>query len=167
MWPGVYTLDKSVKEFKQGQICVIYAQQSSGLVPIATGRMTNNWQAAEGEDREVPRKGKAVTIEHNLFDELWNMGNRNLPQEVQLKLEEEGEEVAGNQDGNENRCSKGHGMKLMFVCPEEYGGQASCDKCLKNIEYEEGFFHCNICGEDYHKECHEENKKEREKTEAE
>ena len=79
MWPGVYTLDKGVLEFKQGQICVIYAQQSSGLAPVATGRMTNNWQAAEGEDREVPRKGKAVTVDHSLFDELWNMGSRKLP----------------------------------------------------------------------------------------
>ena len=43
MWPGVYTLDKGVKEFKQGQIGVIYAQQASGLVAIATGRMTQNW----------------------------------------------------------------------------------------------------------------------------
>ena len=40
MWPGVYNLDKDVKEFKQGQLSVIYAQQASGLVAIATGRMT-------------------------------------------------------------------------------------------------------------------------------
>lgn len=43
MWPGVYTLDKGVKEIKQGQIGVIYAQQESGLVAIATGRMAQNW----------------------------------------------------------------------------------------------------------------------------
>lgn len=79
MWPGVYTLDKGVKEFKQGHIGIIYAQQASGLVAIATGRMTQNWQAAEGEDREVPKKGKAVAVDHYLFDELWNMGSRKLP----------------------------------------------------------------------------------------
>ena len=43
MWPGVWNLDKGVKEFKQGQIGVIYAQQESGLVAIAIGRMTQNW----------------------------------------------------------------------------------------------------------------------------
>jgi ribosomal protein L31E len=58
--------------------------------------MTQNWQAAEGEDREVPKKGKAVTIDHNLFDELWNMGNRKLPEEVMVRVEEE--EEGGNKD---------------------------------------------------------------------
>ena len=58
--------------------------------------MNQNWKAAEGEDREVPKKGKAVIVEHYLFDELWNMGSRKLPDAVQLKLEEE-----ENQDGEE------------------------------------------------------------------
>ena len=58
--------------------------------------MNQNWKAAEGDDREVPKKGKAVIVEHYLFDELWNMGSRKLPDQVQLKLE--GEE---NQDGEE------------------------------------------------------------------
>jgi len=41
--------------------------------------MNQNWQAAEDEDREIPLKEKAVNVDHNLFDELWNMGSRKLP----------------------------------------------------------------------------------------
>ena len=106
MWPGVYKLDKGVKEIKQGQIGVIYAQQASGLVAIATGRMAQNWQAAEGEDREVPKKGKAVAVDHYLFDELWNMGSRKLPEEIMIKVEDEAEP-----EREQDISSKGHKME--------------------------------------------------------
>ena len=42
----------------------------------------------------MTRKGKAVAIEHNLFDELWNFGNRKMPAEVQFK--ESSDQVAEN-----------------------------------------------------------------------
>ena len=40
----------------------------------------------------VPKKGKAALVEHYLFDELWNMGSRKIPQGFQIKadIKEEG-----------------------------------------------------------------------------
>ena len=42
-------------------------------------------QNEEGLKKMSARKGKAVAIEHFLFDELWNFGNRKMPAEVQFK----------------------------------------------------------------------------------
>lgn len=33
------------------------------------------------------KKGKAVMIDHFVFDELWNSGNRMIPGEIQIKKE--------------------------------------------------------------------------------
>ena len=41
-------------------------------------------QDAQGQQKMAGRKGKAVAVEHFLFDELWNSGNRKMPAEVQL-----------------------------------------------------------------------------------
>ena len=41
----------------------------------------------------LPKKGKAVFIDHYLFDELWNMGSRKIPQEFLIKAEITGEET--------------------------------------------------------------------------
>jgi ribosomal protein L31E len=50
--------------------------------------MLQNYSMDEQEN--LPNKGKAVQIEHHLFDELWNMGSQKMPQEVSFK----------NEDGN-------------------------------------------------------------------
>ena len=57
-------------------------------VPVATGRMLLSGdvpQNEEGLKKMSARKGKAVAVEHFLFDELWNFGNRKMPAEVQFK----------------------------------------------------------------------------------
>jgi hypothetical protein len=36
----------------------------------------------------LPKKGKAVEVVHYLLDELWNMGDRKLPKEINLQNEE-------------------------------------------------------------------------------
>lgn len=39
-------------------------------------------------------KGKAVQVEHYLYDELWKMGPKKIPQEIQVTKEEtKGEEL--------------------------------------------------------------------------
>ena len=45
--------------------------------------------------RNFTKKGKAVLVEHFLFDELWNMGNHRIPQTIQFEAEAEG---AGEED---------------------------------------------------------------------
>jgi len=81
-----------------GQVKIIYA-------PIATGRMSGNGDietTAKGL-RNFTKKGKAILVEHFLFDELWNMGNRKIPQTVKFEAEDEGagEEDAGQGEGDE------------------------------------------------------------------
>jgi ribosomal protein L31E len=34
-------------------------------------------------------KGKAVQVEHYLYDELWNMGPRKIPDEIKLSKQED------------------------------------------------------------------------------
>ena len=99
MWPGVRRLAENVTSYKQGQVAVIYACQGEKYIAVATGRMVNNWTATEGlEEVDFPRKGKAVQVEHYLFDECWNMGSRQMPQEVSFKIEDETNEDAA-EDG--------------------------------------------------------------------
>jgi len=78
--------------------------------------MAQNWQAAEGEDREVPKKGKAVAVDHYLFDELWNMGSRKLPEEIMIKVEDEAEP-----EREQDISSKGHKMDLIYTSPYPSG----------------------------------------------
>lgn len=47
----------------------------ANYAPIGVGKMANNGDISEG----LPRKGKAVIVEHYLFDELWNQGSRKIP----------------------------------------------------------------------------------------
>ena len=44
-------------------------------MPIAVGKMLSNKVPEEG-------KGKAVQVEHVLYDELWNMGPKKIPEEI-------------------------------------------------------------------------------------
>ena len=45
--------------------------------------MVGNGDISEG----LPKKGKAVAVDHYLFDELWNLGSRKIPQGFQIKAE--------------------------------------------------------------------------------
>lgn len=44
-------------------------------MPIAVGKILTG---------KVPEemKGRAVQVEHYLYDELWNMGNKKIPEEI-------------------------------------------------------------------------------------
>jgi hypothetical protein len=54
------------------------------------------------DEQSWPSKGKCVTIDHYLFDELWNTGDKKMP--VDFKLEEvEGEMVDENETGEEQK----------------------------------------------------------------
>ena len=74
MWPGVSHVN--VEEFTQNDMVVVYAQESKGdqlnFFPVAVGKMTGNGIPSS-------MKGKAIQVEHFLFDELWNMGDRKMP----------------------------------------------------------------------------------------
>jgi len=87
MWPGIWKTNKD--EFRQNALAIIFAvnqnkkvedEQSQGVqfIPVATGRMLTNKVPAS-------RKGKAVEPMHYLFDELWNSGDKKMPQEVVMK----------------------------------------------------------------------------------
>jgi predicted ribosome-associated RNA-binding protein Tma20 len=52
-------------------------EQTPQYCPVAIGRMLSKGDLAEA----LPKKGKAVQVDHYLFDELWNMGSRKIPQE--------------------------------------------------------------------------------------
>ena len=59
-------------------------------IPIATGRMLLSGTVphdAESHSKMQSLKGKAVGIEHHLFDELWNFGNRKMPAEIVIENE--------------------------------------------------------------------------------
>ena len=43
--------------------------------------------------KNFTKKGKAVMVEHYLFDELWNMGSRKIPQTIKF-------EVGNNEDND-------------------------------------------------------------------
>lgn len=45
----------------------------------------------------MPKKGKAVQVEHHLFDELWNSGSRKMPTEVKITNTEGQEEENGEE----------------------------------------------------------------------
>lgn len=107
MWPGIKKIDLTVAPeitnliFQQNQLAVVYAY--NGMIettvdgetvktpqycPIATGRMINKGEILNGEPGQgLPKKGKAVFIDHYLYDELWNMGSRKIPQEFTIKAE--------------------------------------------------------------------------------
>ena len=87
MWPGVKNVNK--EEFKQNEFAVIYSINklltkgeesketdiksiNDEYLPIAVGKMLTNG---------VPEsnKGRAVQIEHFLFDMLWEYGPKKMP----------------------------------------------------------------------------------------
>jgi len=81
MWPGIREISHVVQpsnelKYKQGQLCVVYANQGDSLFPVAVGRMVANFNS---DEMEWQTKGKCVQIEHHLFDELWNMGDKKIP----------------------------------------------------------------------------------------
>jgi len=49
------------------------------FAPVAVGTMTT-----KGNTKNMPKKGKAVQVEHNLFDELWHLGSRKIPESVKI-----------------------------------------------------------------------------------
>ena len=49
--------------------------------------------------------------------------------------------------------SKGHLMSLTTKHPYKMIGSVFCDKCKKDIVIAEGFYHCVIENEDFHKHC--------------
>ena len=81
MWPGIIEItdvrqQEDELRYRQGQICVVYALQNKVKVPVATGHMTQNF---DSDHMEWQKKGKCVQIDHHLFDELWNMGDKKIP----------------------------------------------------------------------------------------
>lgn len=81
MWPGIKSLN--TEDFRQYDVAVIYAknEKSSGedvtYAPIAVGKILTG---------KIPEqlKGKAVQVEHYLYDELWNLGPKKIPDEIKL-----------------------------------------------------------------------------------
>jgi len=82
MWPGIKSL--STDDFHQYDVAVIYAKnlrtkadEETTYAPIAVGKILTG---------KVPEelKGKAVQVEHYLYDELWNAGPRKIPDEIAL-----------------------------------------------------------------------------------
>ena len=58
-------------------------------IPVATGKMIKEGEIpevdAETGRQKLSRKGKAVEIEHFLFDELWNSGDKKMPTGVEME----------------------------------------------------------------------------------
>ena len=73
MWPGIKSISRN--EFRQYDIAVMYYKGGERYVPIAVGKMLSNKVPEAG-------KGKAVQVEHVLYDELWNMGPKKIPEEI-------------------------------------------------------------------------------------
>jgi len=77
MFPGIKSIEPP--EFKQNQVAVIFSKNarisSQEWIPIAVGRFLVN---------EVQEKGRAIQSEHYMFDELWNMGSMQIPDQIQL-----------------------------------------------------------------------------------
>jgi translation initiation factor 1 (eIF-1/SUI1) len=47
------------------------------------------------DEQEWQSKGKCVIIEHHIFDELWNIGDKRIPEGTELETED------GDEDGEE------------------------------------------------------------------
>lgn len=77
MWPGIKIITPDT--FGQNDIAVVYAKNQIGVeeqyVPIAVGKMLTN---------KVPEqlKGRAIQIEHYIYDELWNTGPKKIPESI-------------------------------------------------------------------------------------
>ena len=91
MWPGIREIThihqpEDTLKFKKGSIAIVYAIQHSesgekSTFPVAVGRMAANFSS---EEQDWQSKGKCVQIEHHIFDELWNMGTKKIPEGVNL-----------------------------------------------------------------------------------
>ena len=57
---------------------------------------------SKGSTSNMPKKGKAVQVEHHLFDELWNSGSRQMPTEVKITNTEGQEEEKGEEEKQED-----------------------------------------------------------------
>jgi predicted RNA-binding protein (TIGR00451 family) len=82
MWPGIKSLN--TEDFRQYDVAVIYAKNALPspdhqvtYVPIAVGRILSSKMPEE-------LKGKAVQVEHFLYDELWNIGPKKIPDEIKM-----------------------------------------------------------------------------------
>ncbi|CDW79297.1 eukaryotic translation initiation factor 2d-like [Stylonychia lemnae] len=98
MWPGIKAFDQ--ESFKVNQLVVVYAknQQQIGVenmeyFPIAVGKILAN---------QIPDnlKGKAIQVEHYLYDELWEMGPKKIPDEIKI------DKAAGLPDGSQEEETK-------------------------------------------------------------
>lgn len=90
MWPGIASLSK--EDFKVYDVAVIYSKnqvagEKGEYVPIAVGRILTSQVPAE-------LKGKAVQVEHYLYDELWNMGPKKIPEGIIVGEPQEAYEAA-------------------------------------------------------------------------
>jgi hypothetical protein len=72
--------------------------------------MLNNF---DSDEQSWPSKGKCLQIEHNLFDELWNFGDRKMPTEVKFSQEdaagaerEEGADANADSEQGENKTQE-------------------------------------------------------------
>ena len=100
MWPGIKSLN--TEDFKQYDVAVIYAKNQSSesteqaqYAPVAVGKILTG---------KVPEelKGKAVQVEHYLYDELWNAGPRKIPDEIKL-IKEDAAAAATLEDDDESK----------------------------------------------------------------
>ena len=66
--------------------------------------------------KNMPKKGKAVEIYHCLFDELWNLGDRKMPKNISLQVEEmkEGEDLEEQGEPEEEKVEE------VELSPEEW-----------------------------------------------
>ena len=79
MWPGIQSFN--TEDFRQYDVAVIYAlnqEDNQSYVPVAVGKILAS---------KIPEdlKGKAVQVEHFLYDELWNSGSKKIPAEIRMQ----------------------------------------------------------------------------------
>eukprot|EP00347_Sterkiella_histriomuscorum_P011099 403373759 len=105
MWPGIKAFGE--EQFKVNDIVVIYAKNQHSLaqvgdeayIPVAVGKMLAN---------QIPDnlKGKAIQVEHYLYDELWNMGPKKIPIEVKINRDGENANDSSQADTQQETQSK-------------------------------------------------------------
>ena len=62
---------------------------------MAVGRMTSNFNS---DEEEWKTKGKCVNVEHHIFDELWNMGDKKIPEGVELDEDQVNKDLNGDEE---------------------------------------------------------------------
>ena len=125
MWPGIKSLN--TEDFRQYDVAVIYAKNAIPspdlqvtYVPIAVGRILASKMPEE-------LKGKAVQVEHFLYDELWNSGPKKIPDEIRMIAKDadgdKGEEEVKFEEVKESSEIKTEGEEQLVEQEENKAGE--------------------------------------------